>query len=212
MEYLDYYDEFDNYLGFATREEVHQKGLWHKTVHNWLYTHDGKVIFQIRKDSGKFYTTSSGHVDKGESIEEAFARETKEEVGLVMHTTAAKLVDIVPWQMDKVKSDGTMMKDRAKAHVFIAQFDGKYEDFDFDTSEVLGVVYVDAKETLNLFETQSGIIKATVVTKKDEKNNTVEEKMVSTDDFLVMPGETALGKYGNILESVIRETAKKEGI
>ena len=53
MEYLDYYDEEGNYLGCETREEVHKRGLWHNTVHNWLYTEDGKVIFQIRKDSKK---------------------------------------------------------------------------------------------------------------------------------------------------------------
>lgn len=46
MEYLDYYDENDNYLGYETREVVHSKGLWHKTLHNWLYTKYGDVIFQ----------------------------------------------------------------------------------------------------------------------------------------------------------------------
>ena len=55
IEYLDYYDEEGNYLGFDIREEVHKKGLWHKTVQNWLYTLDGKVFFQIRTDSKKFY-------------------------------------------------------------------------------------------------------------------------------------------------------------
>ena len=65
MEYLDYYDEDGNYLGYRTRDEVHKEGLWHNTVHCWLYEMDGSVYFQIRSSSHKFYTTASGHVLKG---------------------------------------------------------------------------------------------------------------------------------------------------
>ena len=36
-EYLDYYDENGNYLGKETRVKVHAGGLWHKTIHCWLY-------------------------------------------------------------------------------------------------------------------------------------------------------------------------------
>lgn len=103
MEYLDYYDENGNYLGFETREKVHTEGLWHNTVHNWLYTYDGRIVFQIRKDSGKFYTSSSGHVLQGESITDALKRETMEELGLKIDEEKATLVDIVTWKMDKVK-------------------------------------------------------------------------------------------------------------
>ncbi len=204
MEYLDYYDEDGNYLGYETREVVHREGLWHKTVHNWLYTKDGKIIFQIRKDSNKFYTTSSGHVDKGETVEEAFARETKEEVGLIMDTSSAKLTAIVPWKMDKVKKDGSSMKDRAKAHVFIALYEGDGSDFEFDPEEVLGVAMVDAKEALNLFERESGEIDATII-QNGNPDNIIIEKKVDCRDFLVMPGETLLGKYGDVLRAVINE-------
>ncbi len=206
MEYLDYYDENDNYLGFETREVVHRDGLWHKTVHNWLYTEDGRIVFQIRKDSGKFYTTSSGHVDKGETVEQAFKRETKEEVGLDMDASEAKLVAIVPWKMDKCKKDGTIMKDRAKASVFIAPYKGDYMDFSFDENEVLGVVFVDARDTLKMFEDGRGEVDATLVQSVDNRP-VVTEKKVTSEDFLVMPGETHLGKYGDVLESVISATS-----
>lgn len=206
MEYLDYYDEFDNYLGYETREIVHQKGLWHKTVHNWLYTTDGKAIFQIRSDSNKFYTTSSGHVDKGETVEEAFKRETLEEIGVSIDPESAKLISIVPWQMDKVKKDGSILKDRAKASIFIAPYMGSYEDFRFDPKEVLGVVFVDAQKTLDLFKKGTGQIDATIV-KAENRHNTVTNEKVSIDDFLVMPGENCLEKYGYVLEAIVSATA-----
>ncbi len=201
MEYLDYYDENDNYLGRETREVVHSEGLWHKTVHNWLYTDDGKVIFQIRKDSNKFYTTSSGHVDAGESVEEALIRETKEEIGLTVDPALSKLISVVPWKMDKVKKDGRIIKDRAKASVFITKYTGDNSDFSCDIEEVLGVVFVDAKKTLALFKGETESTEAIIVT-----NVNSEKRTVTIDDFLVMHGETALNKYGYILEAVIKET------
>ncbi len=37
MEYIDIYDEADQYMGQEERSVVHNKGLWHHTVHCWLY-------------------------------------------------------------------------------------------------------------------------------------------------------------------------------
>lgn len=207
MEYLDYYDEEGNYLGFETREYIHQNGLWHKTVQNWLYTKDGKVIFQIRKNSGKFYTTSSGHVDKGESIEEAFARETKEEIGLDVEAKNAKQIDLVTWIMDKVNKDGSITKDRAKSTFFIGLYEGDYTNFKFDTNEVLGVVFVDAQETLELFKKGQGEIDALLILDKDGHNEQIKRK-VNFNEFLLFEGEDPVKKYGKVLTSVIEETKK----
>ncbi len=203
MEYLDYYDEEGNYLGFKTRDEVHKEGLWHNTVHNWLYTKTGKIVFQIRHSSNKFYTTSSGHVDKGETVEEAFSRETKEEIGVDMNSKDAKLIGVKTWIMDKVK-DGILIKDRAKAHVFIAPFDEEREDFVFDINEVNGVVYVDVEDTLKLFKDELLEIPATLITFDGGKNVKIE-KNVTKDDFLIQVGENQLEKYGYILEAVQKE-------
>ncbi len=201
MEYLDYYDEEGNYLGYKTREDVHKEGLWHNTVHCWLYDNSGNVYFQIRKDSNTFYTTASGHVQKGETIKDAFKREIKEEIGIELDTKDAILVGIVPWKMDKVKKDGSIFKDRAKANVYIDCYSGDMTDFNFDEEEVTGVVKVNAKEALKLFEKESGTIQATIMS-----NNGKVERDVDFSEFLVMPHETALGKYGEILNKVIEVT------
>ena len=67
IEYLDIYDENENYLGKETRDNVHKNALWHKTVHCWLYDEDGNIYFQISHDSGTFYTTASSHVLAGDT-------------------------------------------------------------------------------------------------------------------------------------------------
>ncbi len=204
MEYLDYYDEDGNYLGYKSRDEVHKEGLWHNTVHCWLYEMDGSVYFQIRKDSGKFYTTASGHVLKGETIKDAFRREINEEIGLDIDSSDATLVDIVPWRMDKMKN-GTLIKDRAKANVYVDLFEGDLDSFKFDPNEVLGVVKVKAKDALNLFKNGKGEIEAEIITTKDNKNVKIS-KLVSIDDFLVMEHETTYDKYKDVLNKVIEIT------
>lgn len=205
MEYLDYYDENDNYMGFETRDNVHKNALWHKTVHCWLYTHDGKVIFQIRKDEEKLYTTASGHVAHKETVNEAFIREIHEEIGLLLNKNHAKLIDIVPWKMDFKKKDGFIMKDRAKANIFIYEYQGDYQDFHFDPEEVLGIAIVDAKEALELFEEKRDIIEATIVTNGAHQNK-VTKKNLDKDSFLLINDETLMRKYGNIVKCIIKET------
>ena len=204
MEYLDYYDEDGNYLGYKSRDEVHKEGLWHNTVHCWLYEMDGSVYFQIRKDSGKFYTTASGHVLKDETIKDAFRREINEEIGLDIDSSDATLVDIVPWHMDKIKN-GSLFKDRAKANVYVDLFEGDLDSFKFDHNEVLGVVKVKAKDALNLFKNGKGEIEAEIITTKDNKNVKIS-KLVSIDDFLVMEHETTYDKYKDVLNKIIEIT------
>lgn len=202
-EYLDYFDENGNYLGYELRNVIHEKGLWHKTVQNWLYTHDGKVLFQIRKDEKKFYTTSSGHVRKGESVEEAFNREMNEEIGLTFDIKKAEMIELVTWVKDMTKKDGTIWKDRAKSSFFIVPYEGDYTDFSFDPEEVLGVGVFDAKKLLEMFENNSGSIDALIITSENGKLSR-EERTVTLDEFLVLKDETALEKYGNVLKNIIR--------
>ncbi len=97
MEKLDIYNENGEFIGTEERDVVHEKGLWHKTVHCWLYDKEGNVFFQKRKDRGTLYTTASGHLSAGESVTEAFQREIKEEIGLNIDANDATLVNVVPF-------------------------------------------------------------------------------------------------------------------
>lgn len=192
MEYLDYYDEDGNYQGYESREVVHREGLWHKTVQNWLYTKDGKILFQIRKDSGKFY-------------EQAFKREMKEEIGLDLDPNKAKMIELVTWIKDKVNKDGTLMKDRAKSSFFIIEYDGNYNDFKFDSNEVLGIGAFDARELLKMFEANEGTITGLIILEKEGLNEKIERE-VTLEEFLVFKDGKAIDKYGNVLKNVITAT------
>lgn len=203
MEYLDYYDENDNYLGFKSREDVHKEGLWHKTVHCWLYDLEGYVYFQIRKDTGTFYTTASGHVLKGETVKEAFKREIFEEIGIDIDSSDATLVNIVTWKMEKLKKDGTFIKDRAKANVYIDLYEDEEYNFNFDKEEVLGLVRVPVRDVLDLFKIGRGKVAAYIIKQDANGKNIVTEKDISCDDFLVTDGETVYSKYSEVLNKII---------
>lgn len=205
MEYLDYYDETGKYLGSKPRDEVHAKGLWHKTIHCWLYDLNGNVYFQIRKDSNTFYTTASGHVLKGETVEQAFKREIFEEIGIDIDSSDAIKVEIVTWKMDKKKADGTMFIDRVWANIYLDLFENNINNFNFDPNEVLGLVKVNAKETLELFKKEKGQIPAEIIKQEGDKIIT-EQRNVDFTEFLVNEHETALGKYGSVLDKVIEIT------
>ena len=146
MEKLDIYNENGEFIGTEERDAVHEKGLWHKTVHCWLYDKEGNVFFQKRKDRGTLYTTASGHLSAGESVTEAFQREIKEEIGLNIDANDATLVNVVPFKLDRVKSDGSIFKDRAFANVYVDLYEGNYQDFTMDPNEVTAIVIVNAKE------------------------------------------------------------------
>ena len=203
MEYLDIHDEQGNFLGTEERGVVHTKGLWHKTVHCWLYDKEGNIFFQRRADRGTLYTTSSGHLMAGESVTEAFQREIKEEIGLDIDASDATYVNVVPFQMDRIKEDGSVFKDRAFANVYVDLYEGDYKDFHMDESEVSGIVIVNAKDALELFQKEEG----TLLGKEISVNNEVTEREIRLTEFLVNDGETFIEKYGDVLRKVIELTS-----
>ncbi|MGM9834516.1 MAG: NUDIX domain-containing protein [Bacilli bacterium] len=203
MEYLDIYNENKELIGTELRSVVHEKGLWHKTIHCWLFDHSGNIYFQIRKGEG-FYTTASGHVDAGETINEAFDREIKEEIGLDVDESKIIFIDEVKWQLDRINPDGSEFHDRAFANVWICPFEGDDTDFSFNDpdGDVLGIVRVNARDTKRLFWEELNNIPAHIISTEG-----IEDRNITKEEFLLNKGETYLGKYGKVLDSVINVTS-----
>lgn len=205
MEYLDIYDEQGNFLGKEERSIVHRDALWHKTIHCWLYDKEGNVFFQRRAEEGTLYTTASGHLQAGESLEDGFHREIKEEIGISIDSNDAVLVEMIPFVMDREKKDGTVFRDRAFAHIYVDLYEGDYQDFKLDENEVSGIVLVNAHDALALFQKGEGSISGTVLLPEDGVIKK-ERREILFSDFLVNAHETALGKYGKVLEKIIEIT------
>jgi len=87
-EWVPLVDEQGKILGRATRKEVHSgPGKLHPVVHLHIINSKGEIYLQKRsmlKDTfpGKWDTSVGGHVDLGETIEQALLRETAEELNI----------------------------------------------------------------------------------------------------------------------------------
>ena len=86
-EIFDVVDENDHVIGQATRAEVHRAGLRHRAVHVFAFDPNGRLLVQTRSETKDEYplcytSSASGHVDTGESYDEAARRELLEELGL----------------------------------------------------------------------------------------------------------------------------------
>lgn len=200
MEYLDVYNENHEMIGTYPRDEVHEKGMWHNTIHCWLYDNDGNAYFQVRSDANKLYTTASGHVQAGETLKEAFGREVSEEIGIDVLYEKAELLNVVTWKMDKEKN-GKLIKDRAFANVYLLKLDNTNLKFDFSDHEVCGIAIINAHDTLEMFEEKISSVKGIFINDKNERI----ERVFTNEDFLLMPGETLIQKYGDILNAIKRK-------
>lgn len=86
MEYFDVLNEKGIYTGeVKTREECHEKGLWHKAVVVFIINSKNQVLLQKRSKQKKLWPdmwdiTAGGHVDSGEFGFQAIIRECKEEL------------------------------------------------------------------------------------------------------------------------------------
>jgi isopentenyl-diphosphate delta-isomerase type 1 len=95
-EIFDVVDENDQVIGQRTRGDVHRLGLRHRAVHVLIFNHLGEVFLQKRsptKDThpGKWDSSSSGHLDVGETYDACAVREVMEELGLNLATVPARL-------------------------------------------------------------------------------------------------------------------------
>ena len=87
-EWFPLIDETGLVVGKALRSECHSGSmLLHPVVHLHIFDKRGRLYLQRRSMSkeiqpGKWDTAVGGHVDYGETIEEALCREVREELGI----------------------------------------------------------------------------------------------------------------------------------
>ena len=99
-EYLDIWNDVGQPTGKkCLKDEAHQMGWFHPTVHIWFYTNTPSLLLQKRDLSkqtfpGFWDVSVAGHVSAGETILEGALREVKEEIGLDIKQKDLKLIDV----------------------------------------------------------------------------------------------------------------------
>lgn len=79
-------DENDNVLRSETRQTVHVNNLAHRAVHMLIFNLEGELFLQKRsiwkdRNPAVWDSSAAGHVDAGETYQEAAQRELREELG-----------------------------------------------------------------------------------------------------------------------------------
>ncbi|WP_221088072.1 NUDIX hydrolase [Deinococcus aquaedulcis] len=94
-EWLDLVNERDEVVGAVTRDEAWARRLPVRVVNAFLVNRAGQLWIPRRTDAKRLFPgcldmSVGGHVERGESYEAAFRRETQEELNLDLNT--------VPWR------------------------------------------------------------------------------------------------------------------
>jgi 16S rRNA (adenine1518-N6/adenine1519-N6)-dimethyltransferase len=89
-EMCDVVDSEDRVLESRLRTEVHVNNLLHRAVHLWIFNAKGELFLQKRSPwklnhPDQWCSSAAGHVDSGETYEEAGHREMREEIGADCH-------------------------------------------------------------------------------------------------------------------------------
>lgn len=138
-EMVDILDENGNPTGeVKLKREAHDKGLWHRAVHVWIYTFKGKILLQKRAKQktylpGLMDVSVGGHVSAGESFEEAAVKEIGEELGIKANASELKKIET-----KKIAHDipETGIFNHEIIQVYLLRLDKKLKDFKLQKEEV----------------------------------------------------------------------------
>jgi 8-oxo-dGTP pyrophosphatase MutT (NUDIX family) len=176
-------------------------------VNCWL-VRGGNIIFQRRSsrlldNPGKLYTTASGHISAGESVEDAFRREMREELGADIANPIK--MEEGKWTGDFKKTDGSEFHDRVFYNFFFAVDTRPLDAFRPQPEELDGLVEIDMKDTLRLFADEIESLPAKGYLQNGDGAFELRDLRLSKDDFLCTPGETLEGKYGSIIRKILEK-------
>ena len=155
-EMVDILNEDGSHTGRkALKSVAHRNGLFHPTIHVWLFTRNGQLLIQKRGRNKKSFpllwdVSVAGHIGAGEDIVTSALREVEEEIGLVL----------LPHELTKVgvfkslKDHADDFKDYEFHHSYIAELKVPLSSLKKQDSEVEKIALIPlvkfAEETWGL--------------------------------------------------------------
>lgn len=146
MELLDIVDENNVLTGEAKdRKTMHKQGLWHRHVSCWIMNKKGELLFQKRaackERNANRWSKTGGHVDSGETVEQAVIREVEEEIGIHLNKKDLLLIEVF-----KSKENDN----KYFTYEYYVVVDYKIEDYTLQLEELSEVKYYTIEELQKL--------------------------------------------------------------
>lgn len=148
-EKIDVLNELGEFTGkVATRDECHQKGLWHRAVYAFIIDKKENVLLQKRSANKKMWpnmwdVTVGGHVNSNEFGRQALIREVKEELGIDIKDDEIKYLI---GSTSISKKENIIDKHYNECYLITKEID--IEKIDLQKEEVSEVKYFTKKEIL----------------------------------------------------------------
>ncbi|WP_231571068.1 NUDIX hydrolase [Gordoniibacillus kamchatkensis] len=143
---FDIWDREGRRIGTASRQEAHERGLWHRTFQCWIYGKDDGggtcLLFQLRhagKDTfpGLLDISCAGHLLAGETAADG-VRELAEELGI--EAAFAELTPCGVYEAVQELANGWI--DREFCHVFVLERSLPLAAYRLQPEEVAGLYRV----------------------------------------------------------------------
>ena len=155
---LEVVDDNDEVIGVQPRSKIHALGLRHREVHVWFVTDENEVIFQRRsltKDTypGLLDATVGGHVEIGQSYDQAALAETREETGLVPLPEQLRFLAKLKTSAVDAK---TGKKNDTFRQIYWLRHHGQAADLHIENEAGAGFVVMPLDRVLAMTETQCG--------------------------------------------------------
>lgn len=144
-EYIDVLDRNGQLVGRrSTIAEAHQQGLWHQTVHIWIYNQQGEILFQKRAATKKEFPlqwdiSASGHINTGESPLAGALRELREELGIIINPLLLKKVKTYKIES---KNQQYQFNNKEFAHVYILLYNARINKSQLHPDEIADLQYL----------------------------------------------------------------------
>ncbi|NOX71171.1 MAG: NUDIX domain-containing protein, partial [Candidatus Micrarchaeota archaeon] len=144
---IDYIDKENNVIGPVPKDEAHKKGLLHRAVWIIVINEKGEILIQKRHKKkrispGFWDLSATGHVDSGETYDEAAKRELSEELGI--EDTLEKIEDGL-----FVFDHKNGLKDRELYRIYLCKSDGPFKMQEDEIEEIRFVSPEELDEMIN---------------------------------------------------------------
>ena len=158
-EFLEVYSSEGTKTGQKkSKSEIHRTGLFHSTVHVWIFTEEGNILIQKRSkkkelNPGVWDVSVAGHIKFNENIKKAAKRETLEETGININTNdllkigVFRSINIHPTAIDK-----------EFFHTYILKVDKNSINLDFKNNEVDDLKFISIEEMESLIKEENNKI------------------------------------------------------
>lgn len=186
-ELLKIFDGKGKHIGTATREEVHNKGLWHETFHCWFVSKENNqhfIHFQLRSNLKKDYPntldiSAAGHINANESVSDGI-REVHEELGVNVTIDDLVFIGDIP---DEIIQENII--DRELGHVFLYIIPDKSDiNYEFQVEEVSGIIKIELDSFEKLWLEKVDSVQAKGIILNDIFEKVEVERAVFKGDFL----------------------------